>query len=394
MNDRERPLQPSHLFILLFVCIAAGYNQGALLPLLTVLLEQDGVSAGMNGLNSTALYIGTFATMFFIRRPVARFGYRPVIAAGLLLAAAASFAFPFWTSLPAWYALRLLVGIGDSALHYATQLWIVTTSPANRRGRYISLYGMCYGIGFSIGPLGLNALKLGEIAPFALISVSMLLALAMLFRLPSAAPMAEAGERGSGGVAAVYRVAWFALLPAFLYGYMEASMNGNFPIYGLRVGFPEAQVSWLLLTIGLGSLALQLPLGTLSDRVGRRPVLLACGLVGGASFACVPFAGDNGYAVAALFALAGGLVGSFYSLGLAYAADLLPKGRLPTANVVASIHFSLGSIVGPYLGGLGIEHVSRSSMFWLLGAFFLLYVTAGAALWRAPAQPKNLPTSE
>ena len=394
MNAGERPLQSSHLIILLFVCIAAGYNQGALLPLLTVLLEQDGVSAGMNGLNSTAMYIGTFATMFFIRRPVARFGYRPVIAAGLLLAAAASFAFPFWSSLTAWYALRLLVGVGDSALHYATQLWIVTTSPSDRRGRYISLYGMCYGIGFSIGPLGLNALTLGKLAPFALISVSMLLALALLRRLPSAKPAAEVGEKGGGGVGSVYRIAWIALLPAFLYGYMEASMNGNFPIYGLRVGFPEAQVSWLLLTIGLGSLALQLPLGTLSDRIGRRPVLLACGLVGGAAFACVPLAGDNGYAVAALFAVAGGLVGSFYSLGLAYAADLLPKGRLPTANVVASIHFSVGSIAGPYLGGLGIEHVSRASMFWLLGGFFLLYVAAGAALSKAPDPSKNLPTSD
>jgi len=394
VNAGERPLQPSHLFILLFVCIAAGYNQGALLPLLTVLLEQDGVSAGMNGLNSTAMYLGTFATMFFIRRPVARFGYRPVIAAGLLLAAAASFAFPFWTSLTAWYALRLMVGVGDSALHYATQLWIVTTSPSERRGRYISLYGMCYGIGFSIGPLGLNALTLGKLAPFALISASMLLALALLLRLPSAKPAAEVGEKGGGGVGSVYRIAWIALLPAFLYGYMEASMNGNFPIYGLRVGFPEAQVSWLLLTIGLGSLALQLPLGTLSDRIGRRPVLLACGCIGGAAFACVPLAGDNGYAVAALFAVAGGLVGSFYSLGLAYAADLLPKSRLPTANVVASIHFSVGSIVGPYLGGLGIEHVSRASMFWLLGGFFLLYVVAGAALTRTPDRSKNLPSSE
>ncbi|WP_309118406.1 MFS transporter [Paenibacillus sp.] len=392
MNGSERPLQPGHLFVLLFVCIAAGYNQGALLPLLTVLLEREGVSAGMNGLNSTALYIGTFATMFFIRRPVARFGYRPVIAAGLILAGAASFAFPFWKTLAAWYALRLLVGIGDSALHFATQLWIVTTSPPERRGRYISLYGMCYGIGFSIGPLGMNALKLGETAPFALIAAFMALALALLYRLPGAKPFQEVGDKGGGGVRTVYRYAWFALIPAFLYGYMEASMNGNFPIYGLRVGFPEAQVSLLLLTIGLGSLALQLPLGALSDRIGRRPVLLACGLVGGLAFACVPLAGERVIAVAALFALAGGLVGSFFSLGLAYAADLLPKGRLPTANVVASIHFSVGSILGPYLGGLGIEHASRSSMFWLLGSFFLIYVIAGAAFAK-PNNGKNLPTS-
>lgn len=36
-----------------------------------------------------------------------------------------------------------------------------------------------------------------------------------------------------------YQWAWFALLPAFLYGYMEASMNSNFPIYALRIGLEE-----------------------------------------------------------------------------------------------------------------------------------------------------------
>ncbi|MCI3922361.1 MFS transporter [Paenibacillus sp. TRM 82003] len=378
MIDRERELHPRELSILLFVCVAAGYNQGSLLPLLTVLLEKEGVSAGFNGLNSTGLYIGVFATMFFIRRPVSRFGYGPVIAFGLVTAAAATLAFPLWTHMGVWYALRLLVGVGDSALHYATQLWIVTASPEGRRGRTIALYGMCYGIGFSLGPLGLNALRFGTIAPFAIMACTMLAALWLVKGLRSARPEVDASPNaGRSSVPKVYRVAWLALVPSFLYGYMESSLNGSFPIYGLRIGFDASQVSFLLLAAGAGSLLLQLPLGTLSDRVGRKPVLLACALLGGCAFLATPLAGNNMWAAAMLFLAAGGFVGSFFSLGLAYAADLLPRSEMPTANMIATIHFSAGSIFGPYLGGLGIQYVSLSSLPVILGSLFVVFAAVG-----------------
>ncbi|WP_274362281.1 MFS transporter [Paenibacillus thermotolerans] len=364
--------------ILLFVCIVAGFNQGLLLPLLTVLLEKSGIPASMNGLNSTAMYIGSFATMFFIRKPVAVYGYRTVIAAGLLLAAAATAAFPLWESVAFWFVLRLLVGIGDSALHYATQLWIVTNSPAERRGRFISLYGMCYGIGFSIGPLGLNLLPFGNAVPFVLISAVMLLAMLCLAALPADRPGADSGvDTEKTKASTVYRIAWFALIPAFLYGCMEASLNSNFPVYGLRMGISEPEVSLLLLSVGVGSLILQLPLGAISDKIGRKPVILTCAVIGGLAFLSVPLAGRSFVGILVAFAVAGGLVGSFFSLGLAYAADRLPKQALPTANMIASIHFSVGSIAGPYIGGLGIQYVALPSAFLFLGGMFLLYAASG-----------------
>lgn len=135
-----------HVFLLLAVVLIAGLSQGLLLPLLSILLEGAGVSSDLNGLNSAALYIGTFCTMFFIERPVARFGYKKVITAGMIMVAAAVLLFPAHQSLALWFALRLIVGIGDSALHYATQLWIVSLAPADKRGRTISLYGMAYGV--------------------------------------------------------------------------------------------------------------------------------------------------------------------------------------------------------------------------------------------------------
>ncbi|CAM4416086.1 MFS family permease [Paenibacillus endophyticus] len=366
------------LITLLLVVVIAGMSQGLLLPLLSIMLEDSGISSDLNGINSAAMYIGIFCTMFFVEKPVLRFGYRNVIIAGIALVTLASLLFPFTHSLSVWFMLRMLVGVGDSSLHYATQLWIVSSSPANKRGRYISLYGMAYGLGFSLGPLGINLLPLGRAVPFVVsccfFSVVLLLVLRMKNELP---------ERHVGDAAAenrfvrTYRVAWFVLIPGFLYGLMEASMNSSFPLYGLRIELSQHWISLLLLAFGAGSLLLQLPLGIWSDRIGRKPILIACGIIGSLVFFAVPAAGSNVALLFVLFAIAGGVVGSFYSLGLAYAADILPRSIMPAANVIASIHFSIGSIMGPTLGGYGIRYLSLHSIFLFLGAAFLAFAMLG-----------------
>ncbi|PZD97422.1 MFS transporter [Paenibacillus sambharensis] len=384
----------TYVFItLILVVIVAGASQGLLLPLLSIWLEQRGISAQMNALNSAALYIGIFATMFFIERPVRRYGFHPVILTGIILVIAASILFPFTDNLVIWFVLRLVVGVGDSALHYAAQLWIVSNSPAERRGRNISLYGMAYGIGFSIGPLAIGLAHYGNAVPIVIMNILFVIVLLMVLRMRNERPPGTDEPRTNvpqeNRFLRVYRLAWFPLIPAFLYGYMEASMNGNFPIYGLRLGLDSLEIGYLLPLIGAGSLILQLPLGIWSDKIGRKPILMLCGIVGASAFLAVPLAGTNVWIIGALFLLAGGAIGSFYSLGLAYAADLLPRSILPTANVIASIHFSLASLIGPNAGGWLLQHVSLSSLFYAMGSVYILFAFAGFRFRRSSSEAQE-----
>lgn len=366
------------LIALLLVVVVAGMSQGLLLPLLSIMLEDSGVSSDMNGMNSAAMYIGIFCTMFFIEKPVIRFGYKKVILVGITLVTLASVLLPFTESLAIWFVLRLLVGVGDSALHYTTQLWIVSSSPANGRGKYISLYGMAYGLGFSLGPLGINLLPLGRAVPFLVTSLFFVGVLLLVLRINNEIPeQTKKGVSSENRFVATYRVAWFVLIPGLLYGLMEASMNSSFPLYGMRIDLDQHWISLLLLSFGIGALILQLPLGILSDKIGRKPVLIVCGFAGSIIFYAVPSAENNVAMLFVLFTIAGGVVGSFYSLGLAYAADILPRTILPAANVIASIHFSIGSIMGPTLGGYGMRYISDNSIFLFLGTAFLIFALLG-----------------
>ncbi|NQX64523.1 MFS transporter [Paenibacillus alba] len=374
------------LIILIMVIVVAGMSQGMLLPLLTILLDRSGVSADANGLNAAALYIGIFSTMFFIEKPVRRFGYKPVIMVGMGMIILATCLFPLWQQTAVWFVLRLLVGVGDSALHYATQLWIVTSSPKEHRGRNISLYGMAYGLGFSLGPFGITLLKIGIWFPFLITSGFFVIVLLLVQKLTNERP--ERGERVEAihkRASKVFRLAWFPLLTSLLFGYMEASMNSNFPLYGLRVGLHESNIGVLLPIIGVGSLIMQLPLGIWSDRIGRRSILIVTGFIGALAFACISFAGANPWWIGLLFGVAGGMVGSFFSLGLAYAADILPRHLLPTANVIASIQYSFGSIAGPLIGGFAIGYLHVASMFYFISFIYLLFALSGLIFKRKAA---------
>lgn len=368
-----------HFAILILAIIVAGISQGMLLPVLAIFLEKMGVSSTLNGLNAAVLYIGSFGMTLVAERLLGVLGFKKLMLGGLLLVLITLPLFPVYPSIAFWFLLRLLVGIGDSAVHYSAQLWVLMVTPSEHRGRNLSIYGMSYGIGFSIGPLGIKLLDWGIYAPFLLLAgLFLIVVILVIWKLPHGTPEKTAtDEPAQRRFVKSYSWAWYALIPAFLYGYMEAAMNSNFPVYGLRVGFSTGDIAFLLPFIGIGGLILQLPLGILSDRYGRKKMLMICGGLGGLLFLFVPMAETNMIAIAAIFALAGGLIGSFFSLGLAYAADMLPKVYLPAANVLASFHFNAGSIIGPALGGKGIEMGSPASLFWVLGGCYMIFAATG-----------------
>ncbi|MFF2015116.1 MFS transporter [Paenibacillus sp. NPDC058177] len=365
--------------ILITVIIAAGLSQGLLLPVLSILLEQKGVSSSLNGLNAAALYIGSFGMTLIAERVLGVIGFKKLITAGLTLVLVSLLLFPVLPGIKAWFVLRLLVGIGDSAINYAAQLWVLLMTPAQNRGRNLSIYGMSYGLGFSLGPVGISLLRFGQATPFLVLATLFLMALLLtLIKLPESRPeTSESREGQARRFGRSYSLAWYALIPALLYGYMEASLNSNFPIYGLRIGYSADQIAALLPFAGIGGLVFQLPLGMWSDRFGRKKVLMLAGIGGGLSFTLLPLAGDHFMISLVLLAFAGGFVGSFFSLGLAYAADILPRNLLPAANVVASFHFSAGSILGPALGGLLLELSSGGGVFGLMGLLFILFGLLG-----------------
>ncbi|HWO74601.1 MAG TPA: MFS transporter [Bacillus sp. (in: firmicutes)] len=363
-------------WVLISIVGISGFSQGMLLPLIAIIFENEGVSSSLNGLNAMGLYIGILLISPFMEQPLRKYGYKPVIILGGLLVFVSLALFPLWTSFWFWFILRLLIGIGDHALHFATQTWITSFSNPAKRGRNISLYGLFFGIGFAVGPLMTPLVNFNQSLPFIVSSILCLLAWIFVFALKNDYPE-QTIEVHSLRITLkrfghAIKYAWVALLPPLGYGFLESSLNGSFPVYGLRIGIDVSSISVLLAAFAIGAIVFQLPLGIMSDKWGRKRILTFVLLFGFISFTTASFLEDSVFALTICLFVAGMLVGSTFSLGISFMADITPRHLLPTGNLLCGIAFSIGSLAGPYIGGTFIQFFENSSFFLIISAMLLV----------------------
>ncbi|EIJ82123.1 major facilitator family transporter [Bacillus methanolicus PB1] len=380
--------QNLRFWILIGIVAISGFSQGMLLPLIAIIFEKDGISSSVNGLHATALYIGILFASPLMEAPLRKFGFKPIILFGALAVAVSLGLFAIWKSFWFWFILRLLIGIGDHMLHFGTQTWITTFSPENKRGRNISLYGLFFGLGFAAGPVMTRLVEINESLPFFISTAISLAAWFAILFLKNEFPEQDLETSSFFGTikrfGQVWKYAWVALLPPFGYGFLEASLNGNFPVYALRTGIDINSVSFILPSFAIGGIVFQLPLGMLSDKYGRKNILISVMLAGFICFTAPGLLKESAIGLAVCFFIAGMLVGSTFSLGISYMADLIPKQLLPAGNLMCGIFFSFGSISGPFIGGLAIEYLKGASFFYVISSMLLLIFIALAVY-----QPKG-----
>ncbi|WP_313800429.1 MFS transporter [Cytobacillus sp.] len=365
----------TRFWILVSIVAISGFSQGMLLPLIAIIFENEGISSSLNGLNATGLYIGILLISPFMEYPLRKYGYKPVIILGGLLVVLSLVLFPLWKSFWFWFILRLLIGIGDHALHFGTQTWITSSSPEHKRGRNISLYGLFFGVGFAIGPLMAPLVKINEALPFIISSALCLIAWVFIFTLKNDFPEQTIEVNSFKETIKRFKKAtkygWVAFLPPLGYGFLEASLNGSFPVYGLRIGLEVSSVSILLTSFAIGAIVFQLPLGILSDKYGRRNILMIILFAGFSSFSAASFMEESIIALMICLFIAGMVVGSTFSLGISYMTDLMPKNLLPTGNLLCGVAFSVGSLIGPYIGGVFIQYFKSISFFNIISMMLL-----------------------
>ncbi len=127
-------------------------------------------------------------------------------------------------------------------------------------------------------------------------------------------------------------------------------------------------------------------LGTLSDRVGRRPIVLLSNLGTSLDYAILALAPNVGW----LFigrVLSGATTASI-TVASAYVADVTPPEKRAGAYGMISAAFGIGFVIGPAIGGLLGAHDPRLP-FWVAGALSLVNFLYGLVVL-----PESLPTQK
>jgi len=122
------------------------------------------------------------------------------------------------------------------------------------------------------------------------------------------------------------------------------------PFYAERFAASPLQMTTLFATYSLMSMVTAPWWGRLSDRVGRRPVLLVSMAAAALAYAWLAFA-SRLWMLFAARAFAGACAGNI-AAAQAYIADVTPPERRAKGMGMIGAAFGLGFIIGPVLGGV------------------------------------------
>jgi MFS family permease len=380
------------LLVVANVVVALGY--GVVAPVLPQYARHFGVS-----ISAATFVITAFAVMRLCAAPpagvlVQRLGERRVYITGLLIVAvstgACAFAQTYWQLL----LFRSLGGLGSAMFTVSSLGLMIRISPPDARGRVSGLFSSGFLFGSVAGPvLGSLTAGLGLSAPFVIYGVALLVAAAVIFvslrRSAVAAPATEATESVSLREVIGHRAYRAALLSNFATGWASFGLRiALVPLFVVDVLGRSAGVAGLALAaFAVGNISVVIPSGYLSDRVGRRKLLIAGLAVAALSTALVGFTTSLPVFLAAAY-VTGAATGVFVSPQQAAVADVVGnKSRGGTAVATFQMMADFGSIIGSLVVGQIAQRASFGWAFALSGV--ILAVATVGWVWAPETRPRS-----
>ena len=131
------------------------------------------------------------------------------------------------------------------------------------------------------------------------------------------------------------------------------------PYYAQRFGAAGLGFGWLVGAFSLMQFLATAVLGRLSDRVGRRPVLLATMLINAAGYTLFAFAGS--YAALFISRVVSGFASGNISAAQAYMADITTPAQRSRGMGLIGAAFGIGFIIGPFIGGIAGHYAGHAA---------------------------------
>ncbi|MCG8358103.1 MAG: MFS transporter [Kiloniellales bacterium] len=327
---------------------------GLTYPLLSLVLERQGVDSAMIGLNAAMAPLGLIVSAPLIPILVGRFGPWLVAMVCTLGAALMLFLLGATQNLWLWFPLRFLLGVSISGLFVVSETWINQLAPTHARGRVMGLYTTVLAAGFACGPFLLAVIGSAGWRPF-LIGIAVILSvLPILVAVRNGVP--HFGEEERPSLAAFLPLAPALLAIVGVMAFFDAAGLALLPVYGLRHGLDEATTSLAVGVLVIGNVVFQFPVGWLADRWSRRWLLLALALLTVAGCFLLPLVVAGSLWLWPFLFVWGAMAFGVYPIALAELGDRFSGSLLLAGNAAFALMWGVGGMVGAPLAG-GAMHL-------------------------------------
>jgi MFS family permease len=351
----------------------AMFSSFLLLLAVLPLYIKDELGAGDG---AVGLVLGVFAFAALVPRPfigqqIDRGSRKRFLLAGGVIFAASSALYLVATSLPQLLVVRVLHGLGMACFHTAAFTTVADLAPAHRRGEAMGIWGTMSVFATAIGPyLGLVIHDgPGDRAVFlasAGCALAGLAAVALFRERQPEGPVTRAAEERGGLIEpSVFTPSLLILSLTLVYG----TISSFIVLYAEEQGISNGGLYFT--AFALATLASRVFGGKLSDRFGRRAVILPSLCVAVLTALVLSLA-----STLTLLLLGGVLFGLAFGAGnpamTALAIDLVPPARRGSGMGTYTAAFELGIGAGAISMGAVAGVTGYATMFLLCSAYPLL----------------------
>lgn len=365
-------------------------------PLFARRFSEIGAGVEALGISATAFALTSILAAPFMGTMADRFGRKPVVLVSLAINGAAFIGYLFASSTAAFIALRGLAGVAIAGLMPAVTGLAADQAPKDRQAQWIAFIIAGASVGWVAGPIAGGLLYdhwgYGEslIISTGMASIAFLVALLSVQesrltsgqssrRITGSRPKDRKSLRLDIRSTLPNSLAHFSALLFMLFAvaFAWAFIEPRFMFYAYNdLGWSSALLGFEMSVYGVAMVFGELVLGQLSDRLGRKPVILTGLALFSAQFIGLAFF-RNYILLGVAFAIAG-LGNALYDPALsALILDISPLEHRSRILGIKSMAGSSGATLGPTLLALLNSSMDARSIFLLAVGVVLLATLTG-----------------
>ena len=294
------------LLLAIFMLMAGG---GFMTTLVSLRLESGGHGALTIGLVATAYFAGLTAGALRIGRVIRQVGHIRTFAAVVSLLSASTLAYALLQHPAFWFCLRLIDGLCVASVFVCLESWLNDRAEPANRGSVLAAYMIALYAGQAAGQFLLN-LGSAPVVPFVVASILISLSVLPISLTRMAGPAVAAQAPLS--VSRLYAASPLGLVGVGVTGLMLGAFYALGAVFARELGMTISTTALFMSIAIAGGVALQWPLGWLSDHYERRGIIVGALAAATAISAALAVIGAPGAPLMLLVAVFGGLAFALY----------------------------------------------------------------------------------
>ncbi|MEM6780813.1 MAG: MFS transporter [Pseudomonadota bacterium] len=345
--------------------------------LLGLRASAEGFSVTATGFIMSLYFIGFLIGSVYVPKLIGGVGHIRVFTAMASLASITILMHGVFVEEWLWGLIRIITGFTFAGLYIVTESWLNDATTNETRGKIFSSYLMIIHLGLFSGQYFIGLTSIENLNLFVLVSVLVSLAVTPIALSRRPAPSFDYVEPFP--LKRLLTISPLGVIGIFASGVTGATFFVIGAVATAEMGFSATQSATFIAAYVLGSAFIPPATGWLSDKIGRRRVI-----IGSTILATIFVSGGFFLQKEMLYGVAflsGGFIVSLYGLCIAYMNDHLEPQQFVSASAAMILVNAAGAVFGPVISTFLMDMFGPQSFFAFL-AGVLLSVTI-FALYRS-----------